>query len=259
MMKYLIICFFLISCSSLNFSKKEEQTGIVYLDGYKEMNRIDYKEHLESFEKVFLKNNKSKIIELPYRSRIYLTQLIDKIIFHNELFFKKLEKPQFYVIDDKVPFHFSLPGKKFFFSKGLIQKYIKNEVMLYCVLTYELIRSEKEIYPKNVIIPTKTLSANRILSLLRIKTHDKVEVHKWAFYILKRVGIDSETYLTWLQIKNRNSLDFAFQLGDVHSISREEAMFKAFMIKNLRGKSKNRYKGSSRKFYQFVKNLKGNV
>lgn len=259
MMKYLIIFIFLLGCSTFDFSKKEEQTGVVTLDDYKALSSKDYREHLESFENVFLKNNKNKVIELPYHSKLYLTQLMNKIIFHNELFFKKVEKPRFYIIDDKVPFHFSLPGKKFFFSKGLIQKYIKNEVMLYCVLTYELIRSEKEIYPKKLIIPTKTLSANRVLSLLRIKTHDKVEVHKWAFYILKRVGIDSETYLTWLQIKNRNSLDFAFQLGDVHSISREEAMFKAFMIKNLRGKSKNRYKGSSRKFYQFVKNLKGNV
>jgi hypothetical protein len=129
--------------------------------------------------------------------------------------------------------------------------------MLYCLLVYELIRSEKSIYKKTIIIPTGTLSTSRILSLLRLETNNKVEIHKWAFYILKRIGIDTDSYLSWLQIKNRNSLDFAMQIGDIQSVSQEESLFKTFLIEEVKNlKQSTQYKGSSQKFYTFLKQIK---
>ena len=44
-------------------------------------------------------------------------------------------------------------GHKFFFSSSLIKKYVKNETMLYCLIVYELVRSEKNIYKKKIIVP----------------------------------------------------------------------------------------------------------
>ena len=106
-------------------------------------------------------------------------------------------------------------------------------------------------------MPTGHLTTSRILGLMRLKTIDKVEIHKWAFYTLKRVGIDPDIYLSWLQIQNRNSLDFAVQLGDTSSISREESLFKAFLIEQSNAKSnQTKYERSSRDFYSFVNRLK---
>lgn len=255
-MKLIIFVLFFSSCSSLNFPNfGGDVREDIHLDGYKEFDDSDYIDHLKSFEQIYIERNSSKIVTLNYSSKIYLDSLIENITMNNELFFKQGLKSSYYVIKSKTPFHFSLPGRKFFLSSSLIKKYIKNEAMLYCLLVYELIRSEKNIYNKVVIIPTKTLDTNRMLSLLRLKTVDKVEIHKWAFYLLKRVGIETDSYLSWLQIKNRNSLDFALQLGDIQSISREEAIFKAFLIETVKG-NVNKYRGSSKKFYTFLRDIK---
>jgi hypothetical protein len=96
-----------------------------------------------------------------------------------------------------------------------------------------------------------------MLSLLRLNIEEKVEIHKWAFHILKRVGIDTDSYLSWIQIQNRNSVDFSLQLGDISSISREESLFKAFIIKNTEKKKTSKsHEGSSREFYAFINQLK---
>jgi hypothetical protein len=232
----------------------------ISLEHYNEFSDIDYIDHLKSFEQIYGESQKHNIIMLKPGMANYLKGIINNISQNNELFFTEEVEPTFYIIDSTIPFHFSLPGRKFFFSKALLAKYIKNETLLYCVFAYELIRSEKNIYKKIIVIPTANISTTRILSLLRLNIKDKVEIHKWAYYLLKRIGLETDTYLTWLQVKNRNSLDFASQLGDVQSISVEESMFKAFLIINSKnGKRNYKYKGSSKKFYSFISNIKGNL
>ena len=94
--------------------------------------------------------------------------------------------------------------------------------MLYCLLVYELIRSERAIYEKKIIIPTGTLSTSRILSILRININDKVEIHKWAFYILKRIGLDTDTYLGLTGLALEIAQEFSFWANTVyHDISGE--------------------------------------
>ena len=251
-----LIIFFSTSCSYLGLRRVEVSS--VKLDKYVEFDEKDYEDHLENFEKIYLTTNSTKIIHLNSHSEKYLAAIVEKIVKTNELFFLKKVKPKFHVIRSSTPFHFSLPGRKFFISSEIINKYITNEAMLYCMILYELIKSEKNLYYKKIIIPTGTLSTPRALSLLRLDTRQKFEVHKWAFYILKRIGLDTDSYLSWLQMKNRNALDFSLQIGDVESISREEALFKSFLIQEVKNNRKrSEFKSSSRRFYSFVKNVKG--
>lgn len=258
MTKFLILIQLILlnSCSTLGWS--ENTTTGINLDSYQRFEKSDYISHMKNFENLYLNHEGIKTVKLSTQSKRYLSGIADIIIKKNELFFTQEGETNFHVIKSNTPFHFSLPGRKIFFSSSLIEKYINNETMLFCMLVYELIRSEKSLYEKQIIIPAGTLSTSRILSLLRLDIANKVEVHKWAFYILKRVGIDTDSYLSWLQIKNRNSLDFSMQIGDVQSISREEALFKSFLIQEVKNTRKNlKYKGSSRDFYTFVRNIKG--
>lgn len=243
-------------CTYLGIRKGE--VSRVRLKNYSEFDAKDYEDHLESFEKTYLRTNSKKIIPLSKSSNKYLNSIVERIIKTNELFFLKKIKPRFHIIKSKTPFHFSLPRRKFFISSVILKKYITNESMLYCMILFELIKSEKNLYKKNIIIPTGTLSTSRVLSLLRLETQDKFEIHKWAFYILKRIGMDTDSYLSWLQMKNRNSLDFSLQIGNVESISREEALFKSFLIQEIQNnRRRSEFRSSSKRFYSFIKNVKG--
>lgn len=221
------------------------------------MSPQDFVDHLGAFEKFYLNSNEVELYNMRQRDRQYLESVARGITENNELFFANGNKPVFRVVKSPIPFHFSLPGMRVFFSTGLVAKYIKSEKLLYSVIAYELIRSEKNIYRKIHIVPTGYMSTSRILSLLKLGTREKVETHKWAYYTLKRVGVDPDTYLSWLQIQNRNSSDFSLQLGDTSSISREESLFKAFIIENAKKKSAlSKYERSSKDFYAFVNRIK---
>lgn len=248
----------LSSCSYIPYFKSEKKNSkTLKLNGYEHYETNDYIAHLESLKFDYLDSIETKEIRLDRYRKRYLEKILDVVVKNNELFFTSTSKPSVYIIDDETPFHFSLPGMNIFVSNGLIKKYIKSENILFCLLTYELIISEKNIYKKRIIIPTGTMTTRKILSLLRLTIDEKVEVHKWAFYLLKRIGLDTDNYLSWLQIQNRNSVDFSLQLGDIGSISREESMFKAFIIQNTeKQRITKKYKGSSKEFYSFVKALK---
>lgn len=253
MMKILLV-FIFISCS-LN-SKKDITLDLNDLSGYSDLNQEDISQHLESYKDFYLAND-VKLVSLDLNSRKYLEDLARNIITKNELFFKQKKQASFYIVKEKIPFHFSLPNNKIFLSSALIKRYIKDENILNSVIAYELIRSEKLIYEKNIIIPTGYMSTEKILSLMRLDIKTKLELHKWTFYILKRIGIDKDIYLSWLQIKNRNSLDFSLQLGDIQAISKEEALFKSFMVKNSSFRStQGKYIRSSKAFYRFMRDVK---
>ena len=247
--------FFFSSCAY--FSNKANKKNIDIEEDYKEMELVDFIDHVNSFRDSYLGSKDVEQYFISYRSNKYLEGLVSNLYKKNELFFSDRARAKFYIIKDSRPFHFSLPNKSIFISSGLLQKYIKSEKLLYCLLTFELIRSEKNIYRKTHIVPTGSIDTNRMISMLRLNTKTKVEVHKWSFYILKRIGIDTDNYLSWLQIQNRNSIDFSTQLGDLGSISREEALFKSFLIKNTsRKRSTNKYERSSKKFYSFINGIK---
>lgn len=253
----LILSLTIVSCSNLkSFTSKKDKPEVINLEGYNQFDKNDYIDHMKAFKTPYLNSGEIDKVRLNKRSQKYLKEIANHIIKQNELFFKSGKTPSFYIVESETPFHFSLPGMNIFISSGLIKKYVKSEKLLYCLIAYELIRTEKNIYKKNIIIPTGALSTRRMLSLLRLSIQEKVEIHKWAFYLLKRVDVDTDNYLSWLQIQNRNSVDFSLQLGDISSISREESQFKSFIIKNTKKKKRRQHKGSSKEFYVFVKNLK---
>ncbi len=257
-MKAIIVTLFFIILSgcSLWKSSDQEELELVDLSDKAQYLKKDYLDQMKSLKKSYLKTDEIKTVDLSNQSTSYFKSIINQIQKNNELFFNDQIEPSLTVIDSEVPFHFSLPGKSIFVSSGLVNKYIKSEKLLYCLVIYELIRAEKGIYRKQIVIPTGHYSTQRMLSTMRLGISDKVEIHKWAFYLLKRIGIDTDNYLSWLQIQNRNSVDFSMQLGDLSVISREEALFKAFIIKNTDKKSVKYHAGSSRGFYRFIRNIK---
>jgi hypothetical protein len=250
-----LVLVLLCSCSLF---KGENEDKKLELTGYEKYETEDFSSHLASFERSFLNTPEIKELKLrEYRSK-YIYDLINKIINKNKIFFSKKTRPKFFIIKDDTPYHFSLPNRKIFLSSGLFKKYVQNESLLICVLTFELIRTEKEIYKKTMIIPTGNLDSKRLLPLLRLNALQKMKIHKWAFRLLKKLEIDSDTYLSWLQIQNRNSIDFSMQLGDINVISREEALFKEFVIENSRGERKRKYKRSTKAFYSFLRYVRNN-
>ena len=218
----------------------------------------DYLAHLASFERMYLGTEGVEVMPLRSQEQEYVNNLIYDISHNNELFFQSKSPPRIHVIRSDTPFHFSLPGSSIFLSTGLINKYIKHEGILAAIICYELIRIDKNIYNKNVIVPIGFMTLERILGLNRILTDKKIEVHKWAYYLMRRAGYEGEYYLQWLQTINRNTADFLTLIGDAASISREEAMFKAFVIRRSKVEDDRTIarKESSKKFYAFLFSVK---
>ena len=246
----LTFIFFLSSCSSW-FTKKaiesEEKRYIKYSKG-------DYLDHYSALDTAFNLNINKKIFKLNRNSKRYINRLIKNIKSNNELFFKKNEINRIIIIQNEKPIHFSFPDGAIYLSSGLINKYVKHEFLLMSILTYELIRSENKIYRKIILIPTEDLNLNKILSLNKINTDTKIEIHKWAYHILKRTGVDPEIYLTWLQVQNRNSLDFYSMLSDVSEVTLEEFSYKNYLITNKSDDIVNPRK-VDKKFYGFLRNV----
>lgn len=220
------------------------------------MSPKDFEDHLAALKTPFLNSPGTKVYRLDDQTRKYIENLLSDIIANNEIFFKKLKQGTITIIDSEAPLHFSLPKGEIFLSRGLITKYIKNESMLVCVLSYELVRSEKLLYPKQTIIPLGYVTLERMLNLNRLALDEKMEVHKWAHHLTIRSGFDGEYYLSWLQTQNRNTADFLLQVGDANQITREESLFKAFLIKVSNEDQVIPRKNSSKSFYTFINRMR---
>jgi hypothetical protein len=224
--------------------------------GYKAMTATDYEDHFAALKSPFVSGPGIKIFNLNAFTQKYIENLLTDILANNEIFFKKLKKGTITIIDSESPLHFSLPKGEIFLSRGLITKYLKTESMLVCVLTYELVRSEKLLYPRQTIIPVGYLSLEKMINLNRLSLDEKMEVHKWAHHLTIRSGFDGEYYLSWLQAQNRNTADFILQVGDANQISREESLFKAFLIKSTNEEQVIPRKNSSKNFYTFINSIR---
>lgn len=249
----LLPAFLFLSCSIILTDKNEEP---LVLNGYTKITNQDFIDHFAYLENLFLNSSRVKVLKNDSKNKTYISNLAQNIIKKNRIFFITEKEVSIHIIKSETPFHFSLPARKIFLSTGLFKKYIQNESLLMCVLVFELIRSEKNYYKKNIILPKGYITAEEILPLLRLSAEEKMKIHKWSFRLLKKVNVDSDTYLSWLQIQNRNSIDFSMQLGDINKISREEALFKAFIIDNSRGEAKRKYRSSTKDFYRFLRTIR---
>lgn len=254
----LLSIFLCSSCSLVRLPRWGVEKEPDYLADWRAYNTKDYQRQLASLGPTFLKTDGIKEIKLPKDAYIFLTNTALTIIQTNELFFREQVMPTFHVVESAVPYHFSLPGRSIYLSTALIERFLKHEAQLASVISYELVRSEKSLYNRAIIVPIGYMPLDRILGLNRISTDDKIEIHKWAYHSLRRAGFDGEYYLSWLQLMNRNTADFLPLLGDASSISREEAMFKGFLISRANSEDVRAIarKESSKEFYRFIFFLK---
>jgi hypothetical protein len=254
---YFAVIQLLVSCSTFRIPGKKSEsfsTGT-----YKEMTASDYSDHLASLKGHFLTTPGIKTVKLNKVASSYIQGVTQKIIQMNEIFFKNLKKGNITIVDSEAPLHFSLPQGEIFLSKGLISKYVKHESMLVSILAYELVRSENLLYPKLTVVPVGYIPLERMLGLNRLTLNEKMEIHKWAHDLTVRSGYDGEYYLSWLQTQNRNTADFILQVGDANLISREESLFKAFLIKTTGEDEVPGKKNSSKNFYTFLNSIRDQI
>lgn len=249
-----LLLFILASCST--FRLPGRSTSSFSKGNYKEMTAEDYADHLASLKGSFLATPGIEVVKLKPASQKYIEGLTSQVIAKNEIFFKNLKKANITILNTDMPLHFSLPKGEIFLSKGLISKYMKHESMLVSILSYELVRSENLLYPKLTLVPVGFVQLERMLALSRLNLEERMDIHKWAHDLTVRSGYDGEYYLSWLQMQNRNTADFLMQVGDVNLISREESLFKAFLIQNASNEDQPQNQNSSKGFYNFLNNIR---
>jgi len=234
-MRPLMRAFFLFivvqGTTSCGLLKKDNRNLIIENDQIPQMKDQDYRDHLASLSKSLMANPEIKKVKINSKVHEYLEEIFNRVVSNNELLLKVDDdfKPKFFIIRNEMPFIFSLPKNQFFISKGLINKYFKNESLLVGALTFEIIKSKREIYYKSQIIPTGVMDVQRILSLVRIGLEDKMKIYKWTYFALRRAEYDAAALLNWIQIQNKNTLDFSWMIGDSRVVTREEYEFKSFL------------------------------
>ncbi len=214
----------------------------------------DFIDHLAYLSNELISNPDIKIKKIVGSHERYLSEIYSRLVLNNELLLNSKIRPTFYLISHPTPVIFSLPKGQFFISDSLIKKYIKSEEILVAALTFQIIKSHRNLYEKKAVIPTGTVTLERLMGLGRIQLNDKNEIHKWAFLAMKRAGYDESAYLNWLQTLNKGSIDFSLMVGDPSILSREEFAFKAFMIKQKIKENPDRIRdyNSSNEFYRFI-------
>lgn len=223
-----------------------------------EYRAVDNVDHYISLANDYIEFNKSTVREIYGPSRTYLRNIFNRISSSNEILIGKIKHgPRFYSVKSKRPFYFSFPGNYYFFSTALLGKYVLNEGQLISLMTFEMIRSQRNIYSRNFVVPTGFLDEKRMLYLARIPQDIRNNINKWTYHSLKRAGEDPEALLSWIQFMNKNSVDFFMQVGDLSNISKEEYVFKIFLTK-IREKKSVKLSNTSTKrrsirFYNFVK------
>ncbi len=217
----------------------------------------DYVDHLASAGPDYLASEETKIIKLRPETIEFLESIYERIVSNNQLILKISEKPKFFIIRHKSPFLFSLPKSQFFFSSALIERYFKSEEIFVAAFAAEVIRSQRFIYEKKLMIPLGYYTTEKMIGLTKLKFSTKQQVGEWTYFVMRRAGYDATAYLNWIQIQNRNTLDFAMYLGDSSGISKEEHLFKNFMTKQGTIGADKRFNeaNSSKKFYKLINNV----
>ena len=246
----LFILLFIVGCSTADKNSND-------FSSLGEPATKDYIDHLASMGPVYLSSDEVKEIKLKTESVQLLEQIYERIISNNEILLSKANKPRFHVILNRTPFIFSLPKAQFFISSGLIEKYLKSEDLFVAALTAEIIKSDRNIYEKRLMIPLGYQSTERMIQVTRLRPETKFQLNEWCYFVLKRSGFDASAYLNWIQVQNRNTLDFSLYLGDAIGISKEEHLFKNFMTKQgiASVEKKINEANSSRAFYNLLNNI----
>jgi hypothetical protein len=118
----------------------------------------------------------------------------------------------------------------------------------------EIIKSKRHIYEKKTFIPLGFIGTENLIAMTRVSFNIKKQLNEWSYIVLKRAGYDASAYLNWIQVQNRNSLDFALYLGDSVTISNEEQSFKNYLSKqgNVNIERKVNEANSSKDYYRLL-------
>lgn len=211
----------------------------------------DFVDHLSFLSTGILNNKNIKFLKLSRTNEEYLNSIFKRIVANNELLVPSKPEPKFYLIEEKIPFIFSLPGYQFFFSTGLVKKYFKNESLLVSALCFEIVRSGRNLYEAKRVYPVGYREVPQILALTRISLETRIETYKWTYFALKRAEYDATALLNWIQTQNKNTLDFSWQIRDPRGVSREEFLFKNFLVSQGLDRAEQREVNSSKLFYKF--------
>jgi hypothetical protein len=245
-----ISLFFTTGCAQLQRIVKGPEVIIPQSEIPQTQNR-DYVDHLEFLSSGLLKNKNIKFRTLSKSNESYLESIFTRIVANNELLVPSKPTPKFYLVEEKIPFIFSLPGYQFFFSTGLIKKYFKNESLLVSALCFEIIRSGRNMYEAKRVYPIGYREVPQMLSLTRLSLESRIEIYKWTYFALKRAEYDATALLNWIQTQNKNTLDFSWQIRDPRGVSREEFLFKNFLVSQGLDRAEQTEANSSRNFYKF--------
>lgn len=218
----------------------------------------DVLDHLESLVPDYLHTSDIERIHLTGSAKKYLEELYGRIVSHNEIFLNAEIGPEFYIIKNEIPFYFSLPRGHYFLSSGLVIKYLKNEQLFAAVLCREIVKSHRNLYLKDKVVPVGVMGTAKVLKMVRVPIEVKNLINQWSFVALRRTGLDPYAYLLWLQTQNKNNLEFSFQLGSNYLMSKEEFLFKNFISSN--GIREKLYRLESldvdREFYSFYREVR---
>ena len=255
-MKKLFQIFIFIFLSTISACSSVSKNGLDY-KGIGELQNKDYIDHLASAGGDYLSFDETQTVRLRPETLEFLEGIYERLVFNNQLILNVVEKPSFHIIQHKSPFIFSLPRSQFFISTALVERYLKSEELFVAALAAEILRSQRYIYEKTILLPLGFYSTEKMIRLVRLKPETKQLVNEWTYFILKRAGFDSSAYLNWIQVQNRNTLDFALFLGDSVGISKEEHLFKNFMTRQgvLGVEKKFNEANSSKNFYKLLNNI----
>lgn len=251
----IILSFIVIlkGCSSLNMKKKT-----IYLDEkYSYQTTLDYKKHFTQVGQDYLSFNKKNVLQPSRQTSEYIEGLAERILVNNRMIFSDNFEVKVYFIKNEQPFHFSAPSGSIFLSTALINRYVSYEDVLIAILAGEILKSGKLIYEKKMSAPVGAITYKDMEIYNKLSLNVKNQLNQWSFYVLKRSGVNPLSVLRFLQIKNKNFLDFVTTNNVLTDISREETLLKTFLVKNQVYSDVTKYStNSSTGFYKFKSELR---
>ena len=249
MYKILSFIFIFISSCALN-----EKPSFPYNE-LRSFEVEDYENHYGAIAQNFIGNNRKYILPSSASSRRYLKRIAEKVFTNNESIFKdQSKKLAFYWLRDKRPIVFSLPGGHIFMSDGLLRNYVRSEDVFISIVTYEILKSHLTIYKKQIMIPFKDIDLKAALKLSDIDLVTRNKMNILTYEVLKRSGYDPEARLLWIQLLNKNSIDFSLLYDNPSILPKEEYLFKNY-VSTKRESGLEFERSASRQFYNFRKRL----
>lgn len=246
MFKILIILLpIFVSCSFLD--KKKEDYPLNY---QRDIAREDYLLSLENLAKNFNKINTDKIKIFDEKNNIYVKKMRERIYRKNEILLTDSNSIKIVIVKSNKIFYFSTPGGFIYLSSELVKRYLKSESLFVALVLNELIKSKLGIYNKNLTIPRENYTEEELIRLTRISLEERTKLNQLVYEVMKRSGYDPGAKLLWLQVQNRNSIDFYRMYENTTDTIREEFYMKNYIVSQ--GNTSFEYEtNSSKEYYQF--------